>query len=81
MRVWRKLFLMSYDNKMLKLAIEAFSVGALLAPTLLLAWNMTKPQSPQAILLLGFVIGVLFHLACELVGINKWYCQHGHACI
>lgn len=28
-----------------------------------------------------FLTGFLLHLGSELVGLNKWYCQHGHACM
>lgn len=27
-----------------------------------------------------FLTGFLLHIGSELVGLNKWYCQHGHAC-
>jgi len=27
-----------------------------------------------------FLIGVITHLLCEWLGINKWYCKHGNAC-
>lgn len=66
---------------MMQLLIEAISVGAMLAPVLLAVWMVIKPTTPQAILLMGFVIGLLFHLVCEWVGINRWYCKYGHACI
>jgi hypothetical protein len=66
---------------MLQLFVEAISVGVLLAPVLLAAWYAVNPSSPWSILLMGFVIGVLFHLACEVTGVNLWYCRHGHACI
>ena len=28
-----------------------------------------------------FLIGFLAHLGSELVGLNTWYCKHGHACL
>jgi len=27
-----------------------------------------------------FISGVLVHLLCEYLGINKWYCKNGVAC-
>jgi hypothetical protein len=27
-----------------------------------------------------FFTGVLVHIMCELLGINKWYCKNGQAC-
>ena len=28
-----------------------------------------------------FISGVIANLFCEYVGINKWYCKNGNACI
>ncbi len=30
--------------------------------------------------ILLFLTGVLIHLFCEIVGINRWYCREGFAC-
>ena len=27
-----------------------------------------------------FLTGVIIHLLCEYIGLNKWYCKHGRAC-
>lgn len=27
-----------------------------------------------------FLTGMLIHIFCEYVGINKWYCKNGYAC-
>ena len=32
------------------------------------------------VLLNCFLIGFLFHIFCEISGINKWYCVNGNAC-
>jgi len=59
---------------------EAIVVGAMLAPALAWTLNQFKPQTTVAIMVLGFFLGVAFHLFCELVGLNKMYCAHGAAC-
>jgi len=28
-----------------------------------------------------FLTGFIFHLVCELLGINTWYCKYGRACM
>jgi H+/Cl- antiporter ClcA len=32
------------------------------------------------VMLSFFFTGFLFHLICQISGINKWYCKHGKAC-
>jgi hypothetical protein len=27
-----------------------------------------------------FLTGVLIHLICECIGVNRWYCKNGNAC-
>lgn len=34
---------------------------------------------PQ-VLLSFFITGILIHLICEFLGINKWYCKNGNSC-
>lgn len=65
---------------MLRLFLEAGFVGFLLAILLLLSLRVMRPETNRDILLLGFVLGALFHLACEASGINKLYCRSGYAC-
>lgn len=60
--------------------IEATVVGAMLAPALAWAMHQFQPQTTTAIVIIGFILGFLFHLLCEFFGINKMYCRHGAAC-
>jgi|MDTG01.4.fsa_nt_gb RsiW-degrading membrane proteinase PrsW (M82 family) len=67
------------------LAIEAAAVGVL---TVVLGYlivfimersKLTWDKNLQMIL--GFfLLGAIIHLFCEFVGINRWYCNYGHAC-
>ena len=52
---------------------EAVVVGLILAVA-----GMTLLNKLDFISL--FILGVSFHISCELFGINKWYCRHGVAC-
>lgn len=65
---------------MLGVLIEAAAVGSLLAPFLLLAMKIARPNSAISVLAVGFTLGFIFHLLCEVLRVNKWYCTHGHAC-
>lgn len=28
-----------------------------------------------------FITGFVTHLLCEFIGLNKWYCKNGNACL
>ena len=60
--------------------IEALAVGAMTAVALAIARIITPINTTTKALLVGFVIGVLFHYTCQISGINAWYCKHGAAC-
>jgi len=60
--------------------VEALAIGVMTALVLMAARRVTTVASDANALLVGFVIGVLIHLACEFTGINAWYCRHGSAC-
>ena len=64
----------------MKVFLEAAVVGAMLAVIMLIANSVYPLKSATSILAVSFVVGVLFHLGCEVTGINKWYCVHGAAC-
>jgi ABC-type arginine/histidine transport system permease subunit len=61
--------------------VEAIVVGGGLAVLMAVAHAMGhRPSSVGQAALLGFIMGAFFHIACELSGINKWYCMNGAAC-
>lgn len=64
----------------MRVLLEAASVGAMLAPLVLLGTKMIDTRDATQVLLLGFLLGFLFHLFCEMIGLNGWYCRFGAAC-
>ena len=66
---------------MIRLIAEAGFVGALLAALLLVSLRVAQPTTNKEILVLGFVLGAVIHLGCELTGLNKQYCKTGYACL
>jgi hypothetical protein len=64
----------------MQVLIEAATVGAMLAPLMLLGLRLVNTASASQILLLGFLLGFFFHLFCEVIGLNRWYCRFGAAC-
>lgn len=59
---------------------EAAVVGAMLAPALAWAMAQFEPKTTTGVMIIGFLLGFLFHLVWEAVGLNAMYCRHGHAC-
>jgi hypothetical protein len=66
---------------MFRLFAEAVFVGLLLAISLLLTLRVVQPTTNVGILAVGFALGALIHLGCEVTGINKQYCKTGYACL
>ena len=71
---------------MASLILEVLVVGLL---TGILLWAVARfvplamtidLNTPLTALIVGVVIGALFHLTAEFVGFNRWYCQSGAAC-
>jgi hypothetical protein len=45
-------------------------------PEICKSWNKNYVMEKSL-----FFIGFVTHLLCQVVGINKWYCTHGVACV
>ena len=43
-------------------------------------FSIEKYNFWKYILLSYFITGFLFHITCQITGINKWYCVNGDAC-
>lgn len=77
-------------NRVVRVIIEAIVVGLLLIPfTYIAGWIarsiVKKPSLPDVcaswnknyIMEINlFIAGFLFHIVCELVGLNKWYAKN-----
>ena len=60
-------------------AIVGFGIGALFSsnlPKICKEWNKNHVMEISL-----FLTGFLVHLICEAIGINKWYCSSGNACL
>lgn len=55
-------------------ALEAIIVGVVLAAAMLIASRFAKLSTPARIAAVSFAVGALFHLVCEVSGVNKAYC-------
>lgn len=62
---------------MKQLFTEAMFVGAMLMIVVNLL-KMTQMKGGHNTHV--FVSGVVVHLACEVMGLNSWYCRNGFAC-
>ena len=40
-----------------------------------------KPKKTLWITTTLFSLGFIFHLMCEITGLNKMYCDYGYACV
>lgn len=45
-------------------------------PTVCKRWNKNHVMEISL-----FITGVLSHFIFEMLGLNKWYCKHGRACV
>ena len=72
------------------LLTEAFVVGitlgffGLFISTIVMSFNenfsFKKYHYWKQVYLSYFISGFLFHIFCEYLGVNKWYCKNGNAC-
>ena len=56
-----------------RVGIEAFVVGLGLVVIFQFVCTMYKYRTNQSLLVNVFVSGALFHVLCELSGLNRWY--------
>ena len=63
---------------MKSLVLEAITVGIALAGSGKILVAIAPNLSLSNYL---FVLGAAFHLLCEILGVNKWYCVNGNACL
>lgn len=66
-----------------RLIREAAFVGVTLGVILALVASLWPRnfRTASAAAIAGFVIGAALHLAYEALGLNRAYCQTGHACV
>ena len=68
---------------MQKLLIEALFVGVLvvfIGMAINMCMEKVKLERTRKQVLALFISGVVTHIICEYVGLNKWYCKNGNAC-
>ena len=58
---------------MMRVLMEAFILGALLAILLWLASKVQPLDTPRHIVVVAICVGAAFHLACEVTGVNRAY--------
>jgi hypothetical protein len=62
-----------------RLLLEIFTVSMALAVMLTITNIIYPIQNTSRAFLVGAVLGALFHLGCELLGVNVWYIRNGAA--
>ncbi len=55
-------------------ALEALVVGLCLA-LMIYAGTLVVPRGTMYTVLVAFVCGAMFHIVCEVSGINAWYAR------
>ena len=53
---------------------EALVVGVCLA-AMFYAGTLVAPRGTMYTVMVAFVCGALFHIACEVSGVNEWYAR------
>jgi hypothetical protein len=54
--------------------LEALVIGAFLA-LMLYAGLLVAPRGTATTVLVAFICGAMFHIACEVFGLNEWYAR------
>jgi hypothetical protein len=74
---------MEIRNYLFQLLVEALVVGIVLSlfglilSIFLRKYNGLNYSKTSDLVKLLFVSGMLFHLTCEMTGVNSWYTTHG----
>jgi hypothetical protein len=61
-------------------AILGFIISTVMMVLKVKDFSLEKYHYWHFILLSYFITGFLFHIICECIRINKWYCTNGNAC-
>jgi hypothetical protein len=69
----------------MNLFVESLCVGIILLIISIPVMGVARSISPQSkskvkYYVSSVIIGMLTHLVCEFMGINRWYCSNGSAC-
>lgn len=60
--------------------LEALVVGAVLGMLMALSHAIYPITTRFSAFVTGVVLGMVFHIVCEMTSVNSWYCTHGTAC-
>jgi ABC-type uncharacterized transport system permease subunit len=60
--------------------LEALVVGVVLGMLMALSHAVYPIRGRSSAFVTGLVLGMVFHIVCEMTSVNSWYCTHGTAC-
>lgn len=61
--------------------VEAVIVGIFLGLLLALSHAIYPIRDRSSAFVTGVILGMMFHIVCEMTSVNAWYCVHGTACV
>lgn len=62
-----------------RLVLEVLTVSMALAVMFAISNIVYPVKNTSRAFLVGAILGALFHVGCELAGINRWYIHNGAA--